>query len=50
MLLLGGMSCSKKEPMVSLSLCEAEYIVASLCACLVVWLRNLIDEICNEKC
>lgn len=29
----------------TLSSCKAEYIAASLCACQVVWLVNLIDEI-----
>jgi hypothetical protein len=42
--------CSRKEPVVSLSTCEAEYIAASLSACQGVWLSNLIDEISNVKC
>ncbi|XP_045791368.1 secreted RxLR effector protein 161-like [Trifolium pratense] len=37
--------CSRKEPVVALSTCEAEYIVASLSACQSVWLSNLITEI-----
>lgn len=51
--LLGGAPvpwCSRKEPMVSLSSCEAEYIAVSICACQAVWLMNLIDEIGVEKC
>ncbi|GAU30980.1 hypothetical protein TSUD_104940 [Trifolium subterraneum] len=42
--------CSRKEPVVALSTCEAEYIAASLSACQGVWLSNLIDEISNVKC
>ncbi|XP_073224742.1 uncharacterized protein [Cicer arietinum] len=37
--------CSKKEPVVALSSCEAEYIIASLCACQAVWLVNLLREL-----
>lgn len=36
---------SRKEGMVALSLYEADYIAISLCACQVIWLVNLIDEI-----
>jgi hypothetical protein len=41
--------CSKKEPVVALSSCEAEYIAASLSTCHAVWLKNLIEEINQEK-
>ncbi|XP_058741137.1 secreted RxLR effector protein 161-like [Vicia villosa] len=34
--------CSKKEPVVALSSCEAEYIAASLCAFQSMWLMNLL--------
>ncbi|XP_058741669.1 uncharacterized mitochondrial protein AtMg00810-like [Vicia villosa] len=37
--------CSKKERMVSLSSYETEYITASLYACQVVWLMNLLGEL-----
>ncbi|XP_058742088.1 secreted RxLR effector protein 161-like [Vicia villosa] len=37
--------CSKKEPLVALSSCETEYIIASLCACQVVWITNLLGEL-----
>lgn len=49
--LLGGSPiawCSKKESVVALSSCEAEYIAASLCACQAIWLINLIDEMIGE--
>ncbi|MCI04279.1 cationic amino acid transporter 1-like, partial [Trifolium medium] len=49
--LLGGAPIawsSKKESVVALSSCEAEYIAASLCACQAIWLMNLIDEIMGE--
>ncbi|GAU47720.1 hypothetical protein TSUD_285070 [Trifolium subterraneum] len=42
--------CSKKEPVVALSSCEAEYIAASLRTCQAIWLRNLIEEISLVKC
>ncbi|CAJ2662747.1 unnamed protein product [Trifolium pratense] len=42
--------CSRKEPIVALSTCEAEYIVASLSACQGVWLSNLIKEISDVEC
>ncbi|XP_050915500.1 secreted RxLR effector protein 161-like [Lathyrus oleraceus] len=41
--------CSKMEPVVSLSYCEVEYIVALLCACQVVWLMNLLEELGNNE-
>ncbi|KAK2359746.1 putative mitochondrial protein [Trifolium repens] len=41
--------CSKKEPVVALSSCEAEYIVASLSTCQAVWLKILIEEISQAK-
>ena len=37
--------CSKKEPVVALSSCEAEYIAASLGACQAMWLMNLLKEL-----
>jgi hypothetical protein len=50
--LLGGALvawCSRKESVVALSSCEAEYIAASLCACQAAWMENLIDEIMGEN-
>ncbi|XP_058754130.1 secreted RxLR effector protein 161-like [Vicia villosa] len=35
----------KKDPVVTLSSCEAEYIVVSLCACQATWVMNLVEEI-----
>ncbi|WJX72888.1 hypothetical protein P8452_56724 [Trifolium repens] len=49
--LLGGAPiawCSKKESVVALSSCEAEYIAASLCACQAAWMENLMNEILGE--
>lgn len=37
-------SSSKKQPVVALSSCEAEYIAAASCACHAIWLRNLLRE------
>lgn len=36
---------SKKQPIVTLSTCEAEYVVAASCVCHAVWLRNLLKEV-----
>ncbi|KAE8676644.1 hypothetical protein F3Y22_tig00111582pilonHSYRG00249 [Hibiscus syriacus] len=36
---------SKKQPIVTLSTCEAEYVVATSCVCQAIWLRNLLKEI-----
>ncbi|XP_050895546.1 secreted RxLR effector protein 161-like [Lathyrus oleraceus] len=36
---------SKKKPIVTLSTCEAEYVVATSCVCHAVWLRNLLKEL-----
>ncbi|XP_059629556.1 secreted RxLR effector protein 161-like [Cornus florida] len=37
--------CSKKQPIVTLSTCEAEYVAATSCVCQVIWLRNLLKEL-----
>ncbi|KAE8673808.1 hypothetical protein F3Y22_tig00111772pilonHSYRG00252 [Hibiscus syriacus] len=36
---------SKKQPIVTLSTCEAEYVAATSCVCHAIWLRNLLNEI-----
>lgn len=41
--------CSRKEPVIALSSCEIEYIVASLCVCQAVWLMNLLEEMGNSE-
>jgi len=41
--------CSKKEPVVAHSSCEAEYIAASMCACQAVWLVNLCKEFDSSR-
>ncbi|WZZ34540.1 hypothetical protein YC2023_017941 [Brassica napus] len=33
---------SKKQPIVTLSTCEAEYVAATSCVCDAIWLRNLL--------
>jgi len=37
--------CSKKQPVIALSSCEAEYISGSYAACQAVWLEELLKEI-----
>ena len=36
---------SKKQPIVTLSTCEAEYVAASSCVTHAVWLRNLLGDL-----
>lgn len=36
---------SKKQPIVTLSTCEAEYVAATSCVCHAIWLRNLLKEL-----
>ena len=36
---------SKKQPIVTLSTCEAEYVAATSAVCHAVWLRNLLKEL-----
>ncbi|WJX32266.1 hypothetical protein P8452_20610 [Trifolium repens] len=37
--------CSKKQPVVALSTCEAEYIAGALTACQAVWILNLLQDL-----
>ena len=37
--------CSKKQPVVALSSCEAEYIVGAFVACQAIWIDSLMKEI-----
>jgi hypothetical protein len=36
---------SKKQPVVSLSTTEAEFIAAAYCACQVMWMRRVLDRL-----
>jgi hypothetical protein len=36
---------SKKQPVVTLSTTEAEFIAAAFCACQVVWLRRMLEKL-----
>ncbi|KAJ7978961.1 Retrovirus-related Pol polyprotein from transposon TNT 1-94 [Quillaja saponaria] len=36
---------SKKQPIVTLSTCEAEYVAATSCTCHAIWLRRLLKEL-----
>eukprot|EP00253_Pinus_taeda_P020910 PITA_20910 len=40
---------SKKQPVVSLSTAEAEYVAATAAACQAVWLRRVIRDLCHEQ-
>jgi hypothetical protein len=34
----------KKQPIVTFSTCETEYVAASCCVCHAIWLRNLLSK------
>ena len=36
---------SKKQPIATLSTCEARYIATTSCVCHAIWLRNLLKEL-----
>ena len=36
---------SKKQSIITLSTCEAEYVTATSCVCHAIWLRRLLDEL-----
>ncbi|KAM1738452.1 hypothetical protein ACFX11_014268 [Malus domestica] len=36
---------SKKQPIITLSTCEAEYVAVTACVCHAIWLRNLLKEL-----
>eukprot|EP00253_Pinus_taeda_P003253 PITA_03253 len=40
---------SKKQPVVSLSTTEAEYVAATAAACQAVWLKRVLREFCHEQ-
>ena len=40
---------SKKQPIVTLSTCEAEYVAASACVSHAIWLRSLLKEVHFEQ-
>nr|GEV41600.1 retrovirus-related Pol polyprotein from transposon TNT 1-94 [Tanacetum cinerariifolium] len=40
---------SKKQPIVTLSSCEAEYVDATLCVCHAIWLRSMLKELHVEQ-
>eukprot|EP00253_Pinus_taeda_P012599 PITA_12599 len=47
---LGAISwASKKQPIVSLSTTEAEYVAATTAACQAVWLRRVLKDLCHEQ-
>ncbi|CAJ2647424.1 unnamed protein product [Trifolium pratense] len=41
--------CSKKQPIVTLSTTEAEFIAAANCACQAIWLSRILDHISSRK-
>lgn len=41
--------CSKKQPIVTLSTCESEYVAVTTCACHAIWLKILLRELLFEQ-
>jgi len=39
---------SKKQPIVTLSFVEAEYVATATTACQVVWMRRILNELLHE--
>ena len=39
----------EKQPVVSLSTTEAEYIAATFCACQCIWLRRILEQLGDEE-
>eukprot|EP00253_Pinus_taeda_P030395 PITA_30395 len=40
---------SKKQPVVALSIAEAEYVAATAATCQAVWLRRVLRDLCHEQ-
>jgi hypothetical protein len=40
---------SKKQPIVTLSFVEAEYVATATTACQVVWMRRILNELLHEQ-
>eukprot|EP00253_Pinus_taeda_P024371 PITA_24371 len=40
---------SRKQPVVSLSTAEVEYVAATTAACQAVWLRRVLKDLCHEQ-
>ncbi|PNY03536.1 hypothetical protein L195_g026869 [Trifolium pratense] len=40
---------SKKQPIVTLSTTEAEYVAAAACACQAIWLKNMLSCLLNNQ-
>lgn len=40
---------SRKQPIVTLSSTEAEYVAAATCACQAIWMRRILEEISHDQ-
>ncbi|GKD08860.1 retrovirus-related pol polyprotein from transposon TNT 1-94 [Tanacetum coccineum] len=50
--LLGSAAVSwswKKQPIVTLSTTESEYVAAASCACQCIWLRRILEELGHKE-
>lgn len=41
--------CSKKQPIVTLSTTEAEFVAAKLCTCQVIWMRRILKALGQKE-
>ena len=47
---LGAISwASQKQPIVALSIAEAEYVVATTTTCQAIWMRRMLRSLCHEQ-
>ena len=40
---------SKKQPIISLSTIEAEYVASTAATCQAVWMRRMLRSLCQEQ-
>ncbi|GAA0147369.1 transmembrane signal receptor [Lithospermum erythrorhizon] len=41
--------CSKKQPIVTLSTTEAEFVAATVCACQAIWMKRILNELVKQE-
>ncbi|GAA0186280.1 non-receptor serine/threonine protein kinase [Lithospermum erythrorhizon] len=41
--------CSKKQPIVTLSTIEVEFVAATVCACQAIWMKRILNELVKQE-